>query len=695
MKTLGTPALELKANSLSYDTITLTWAPVQKADTYRVLYKYSSDSNYIPSALIPATSLSQSAGNYVYGFKPFGGGALDAAKAGKLMDIKLEALNEARKIADGGGDIKTVSNVISNARLFGPAEIMGTLTATENTFTDRITLTWQEVSDAAGYYVVRQQGPINAELPGGGETLYYVDAGDKSLTGKDVSIVEGVKSDSAVDFAAELGCSGGVYTLTDKALNDNGYADKKDAFGVYAAQQNDIPWGYPYTYYVVPVLSENNRPSIRSDKSCVVGGITYLGTSMAPLAKTGRALGFVVDVKATKGTFSGAGDDDETANIGIKVSWVKPEGIDGAIAYKVFRRAQTYSGDWDTLTSSPLSNLFYEDTYGVSGGPVDGTVYEYAVGIIANGKISEPGENARFIDRSRIAMDNDFPAERKIAGYVLPRPTMVSASRIAQSDADGPYETVKFYAAGVDSSDSERKDRGIHGYAIQVRDQSSGRAWKTIKEIPIDAADPADYTENVHNINGLLNVLRDYRHYYRIRTYVDYGGKIYSPPPPDPGLTGAESGYVKWGARPITATEFAGLTSLAIGTALAGRSYSTAIIGDKDNNVDLTGNKPFFLTIGGTIKVVTTKIPFVGSSIKSYNNTLILSFNATDVPGLVYNGSVTISSLTSDSGSYSVTFNGTTVSVDRKYISKPFTFSGTTGQNCDGFDNWTAANGWQ
>jgi hypothetical protein len=258
---------------------------------------------------------------------------------------------------------------------------------------------------------------------------------------------------------------------------------------------------------------------------------------------------------------------------------------------------------------------------------------------------------------------------------------------------------VEFYSAGVDGLNSARKDRGIDGYAIQVRDQSHQRAWKTIRYIPIGDADPETYTEDIQNNhadnenNGLLNVLRDYRHYYRVRTYVDYGGKILSPPPPDPGLGGAENQYIKWGARPITATEFAGLTSLAIGTAIAGTECSPALyeLFGKTVNKSINGTV-FFLSAGGSVAIKANS-PLSGGSITEYSGSN-LTFSSPGAP-FDYGGSVTISGLTSDGGSYKVTFGSTTVTVGRNFIGKPFAFGGKVTQNCDNIYDWDPAGGWQ
>jgi hypothetical protein len=697
-KILGPVELNAAA-SLSYDTITLAWPPVVRADTYRVLYRYTGDSEYTSTALIPATALSVQGGKYVYGFKPLGSAGIDAAQAGKPMELKLEALNEVRRLADGGGEIKSVSAPV-NARLFGPAglEQPGALTVTAYNSLDDISLGWREVKDAAGYYVVRRQYQMNDAMPlSGAETRYYVNAGARTITGIDVRISGNIKENSD-EIPPELEYAGEVYTLKDKALLDVEYAMAKDDFGAYAEEQNDIPWGYPYHYFVVPVLSEYDMPSIGPDKSCAVGGVTYSGASMAPLEKTGRTLGFVTGVRAAKGTHSGPGDDGLPVNNGIRVQWTAP-GLTGEPAYVVFRRAQASEGSWTLLTASPLTGVnYYDDQFGGAAGPLSGTVYEYLVGISANGLVSRPDQNARFIAKSRAVMDADFPGEREIAGYVLPQPTMHRASKTTQGDAaSGYYETVEYFPAGVDTLNSA-KERGIDGYIIQVRDQSHSRAWKTILEIPLEDTAPVPdtdrYTADITNVSGLLNVLRDYRHYYRVRSYVDFGEKILSPPPPDPGLGGTETAYIKWGARPITAAEFAGLTSLAAGTAIAGTACDGGIFG-KTVNKSINGNI-FFLSAGGTISIKAGSI-LSGSSINEYNSNTLTFTSPADAP-FNYGGTVFIDKLTSGGGSYSVTFNGTTVSVDRKYIIKPFAFGGKATHSieiCNGLYLWDTAKGWQ
>jgi hypothetical protein len=584
---------------------------------------------------------------------------------------------------------------VNGGRLFGPAglEQPGAITASQTASVTEIEFSWNEAAGAAGYYVIRRQYDTGNAGPRGDPVLYYVDAQTKALKGKDVAVDEMDLPEDSADVSAELVFAGGKYTLKDKAMTDAVYLAKQAGFGRYADEQNEMLWGLPYRYRVIPVLSESHRPLVNGDGTCAVGGVSYSASSAAALEKTGRTLGFVTDVKATKGTWSSGGG----VNDGIKITWTKPAHISGSPSYYVFRKREAGDDSWIPLTSSPVTAVFFENKLGESNAPADGTAYEYVVGISLDGMVSHPEENARFVVERRTEMDDIYTAERKMSGFVLPKPTMISASK----EDNGDYsEVVQWNAAGVDSLNPEsRKNRGVAGYAVEVRDQSNARNWQIIKTVEITAGeDPADFTERLYNINGLLNVLRDYRHYFRVRAYA--ADEIYSPAPEDLPLDGSENDYIKWGARPITATEFAGLTSLTIGAALTGTSYGTATLsGTKNTDVNLNGRAPFFLTISGTLRVTTNKAFLGSANITTYShltNPLTFSFANEDGLPFTYSGSVSISGLTSGGGTYSATFNGTTVSENiRQHILKPFTFSGTSGQNCDGFYEWTSTSGWQ
>jgi hypothetical protein len=105
--------------------------------------------------------------------------------------------------------------------------------------------------------------------------------------------------------------------------------------------------------------------------------------------------------------------------------------------------------------------------------------------------------------------------------------------------------------------------------------------WHMIKDIPYgDIADELDQSTMVTNSSGLLKVLRDYKHFFKIRSYVNGpDGKVYCP---DPSYTYTHARndtaayninqtadpynteYVMWGARQVTPTELVKIATLVI-----------------------------------------------------------------------------------------------------------------------------------
>jgi hypothetical protein len=428
--------------------------------------------------------------------------------------------------------------------------------------------------------------------------------------------------------------------------------------------------------------------------------VTYSAPSAAALEKTGRTLGFVTGVRATKGT----GSSDGTTNDGIRITWTKPARIPDSKnpSYYVFRKREAIAADsWIPLTSSPVTAVFYDNKLGESNPPADGTAYEYVVGISLDGMVSHPEENARFAAQLRTEMDDTYTAEQKMSGFVLPKPTIISAS--GGTDPDAPQTasgiTVKWNSAGVDSLSSARKNRGVAGYAIEVRDQSKNRVWKVIKTIDL-SGDPAEFTEVLGNTGGLLSVIRDYRHYFRIRAYVDDGGKIYGPPPADLPLGGSEDqdDFIKWGTRKVTdIEEFTAALSLAIGVALQNDST-----GGYNFSKALTSKTPLFTTISGTLTgtsqdLLSQNAKYYGAKYALFNGPAASQFELTFTGAINgFSGKVKVSKLDSGGGgTFQVDFNGSGYkNVDKKHFLKPFTFGSSTFKSCDSL-SWTLETGWQ
>jgi hypothetical protein len=709
---LGVPVIS--AGSLSYSRVNLLWAPVLKADSYQISYVYKDlpGVSYGPVAVDALDLALDGSGNYVYGFSPQGYN--DTRRAGKLLSVKLEALNTARSGEDGV-PVKAVSDAI-DAWVFGPAELR-IISITKDTSPSEISLSWQGFAGAAGYYVVRRQYKMDLSGPRTGEEVfYYVNAAAPALRIKNLN---NGNEDSA-DVSARLSRDNEIYTLSDIYMNDAAYALRKQSHGFYAEEQNDMAWGYPYCYYVLPVLSENDKPAFDyGAHTCTLGDVTYTGNSIETLKETGRLFGFGEKVKATKG--SAITDmDGVDINDRIELSWEEPGRFrDGKTKYYLYRKLKDSPGEWTLLTPSPIDETRFTDGFSSLTPLQAGLSYEYCVGLtrLDSGGSSHPEQNARYLEECRKTMDDDLPGESQMAGYVLGNSTIVSVSRDIRGDDDaGYYETLTWNCAGIDNGSSPRRDRGITGYEIQVRNSDDGGTWKTFKQVAADL-DRVSFTENLDNSGGLLKMLRNYRHYFRVRTYYENdGGRIYSAPPPNPDYgAGAENYWVKWGSRQITKNEFALLTSLAIGSALQGIAQG----GHDPNNCNTARNlspvTPVFPNIGGTLYAASsrkwqfTSLGYVPDKIEKYGaekylgGALGISFEERAKPFTLtftgalpmYTGTVYINNLGSNGGGdYKMSFNDTeNFTVDKMFFLQPFTFGEGNFKNCDSLDgNGTA--GW-
>lgn len=717
VQNLGVPAIS--AGSLSYGQVNLVWAPVQRADSYRITYVYNDQPgvSYAPVLVDMQELALDSGGNYVYGFQPQGYN--DVRQAGKTLTVKLEAHNAARS-GEEGVPVKTESNALS-AQVFGPSGLQ-IISITKDTSPSEISLSWQGLANAAGYYVVRRQFKMDLSGPHTGEEVfYYINAASLGLRIKNLNN----GNEDSTDVSAGLSRDNSVYTLRDKYMDDAAYNQRKQSHGFYADEQNDMAWGYPYCYYVLPVLSENDKPSFNyAANTCTLGDVTYINDSIDVLKETGRLFGFGEKVSATKGS-AVTEIDGEDVNDRIDVSWEEPGRFkDGKTAYYLYRKLKDSPGEWTLLTPSPISETRFTDSTGGSGTltpPQAGLTYEYCVGLARSGidgaGSSHPEQNLRYLEECRKTADEDFPEETQMAGYVLGNSTLVSASRDMRGDENsGYYETIVWNCAGIDNNSYPQKNRGITGYEIQVKNNDGGGTWKPFKRVSA-GPDALSYTENLDNSGGLLKMLRDYRHYFRVRTYYEgEGGLIYSAPPPDPDyVAGQENSWVRWGARQITKNEFAALTSLAIGSALQGIAQGGVDPSGSNTVRGLSPATPVFPNISGTLYAASSRklsildLGYVPNTLEKYGaekymgGLFNLSFLERSKPFTLtftgalamYTGTVYIDNLDSGGGgAYKMTFNGFgEFTVDKKFFLKPFTFDEAEFKNCDSLD-WDGTSGW-
>jgi hypothetical protein len=286
---------------------------------------------------------------------------------------------------------------------------------------------------------------------------------------------------------------------------------------------------------------------------------------------------------------------------------------------------------------------------------------------------------------------------KRMRGFMLDRVKMVSVSRDARSDGQGSFGELVTWT---------RDGTSVDGYTVYLlnRNVNNGRQW-----IECDSVSGKMISHLITNSGNRLKVLRDYKHYYKVRSYVlnDAGNKIYGPDPM-PNYTWTASTdtelYVKWGARQVSADEFAAITALSIGTGMNWAGNQTSDVPDRrgDHNVSFSesnvgynrdinfnNSKPYFITVSGHLYGYCTATAMTPtqygadcagafgalSGAKDHLSTLTIT-GPGDVNGM-YSGTVKILRLGSGAGTgpYKVTYNGQTdYSVEAKHYRECFTF---------------------
>jgi hypothetical protein len=620
-RTLGVPKASLDDDS-TYNSITAAWIEAQKADTYRVRYRYTegADTAYKTAATVKKEALSIDAfGKYKYTFKPEGD-EIDISKAGLEIQIQIEALNEGLRKLVGGGEISTSSTEDVRTRLVGPALL--DLSVSKAVSPQDINVSWKKIPGAGGYYVFRRQFNMTNTAEDGAEAVvYYVfERPIVSITGKGLllenpSNLNSPKIDTTT-VKASIVFADGRYTLTDTYMPDNEYDVLYFSHTpAYKDQQNDIAQGCSYRYYVVPVISDShtalnsilfeyNKDS--SNKNTSIdrytmenGEIKYSGA--AAIERDGFTFGFGQNVTATKGTFVSGTYNDKTNNVnnGVKVTWSKPPRLPDGFnpRYTVYRK-RSGGSEWDTLTTTNANITEFSEAQKEGD---RGFAFEYVIGISRSDGTpgSDPRYNRRFINNCYNQLDDK--SRPKMLGFMLNYVEMESVSRNEQKVGDKFAEEVRWFSAGIKHRDGEGYKWGIDGYEVFVMNRNINAEWHKITEIKYaDIPDQNNQSVKVSTGMGsvtlnttagnmsfdLLRVMRDYKHFFKIRSYVlnDFNEKVYCP---DPVWTytyqfgtseadhiaksnAMQNQYVKWGARQITKDEFIKIASVYAGRGISG-----------------------------------------------------------------------------------------------------------------------------
>ena len=496
-KTLGTPEPQFDENAVAYNSISVSWAEVQQAESYEVALfddetqlgeTETLDADKIPGIL--------TAGVLTYKISdPVGYD--DATISGKDLTLKVTA-----KDAVDSSEKEVV------VRTMGPAALE--LTASKATSSDKITVEWNKVTGAAGYILqrVRYNIPENGESDSAQKTdVFYVGASGE-ITCDEVEI-----SDSVLGLAS----SDGKITITDKQIeltSTNGYE----------VSQALISSGVPFEYTVLPVLSPDDSSEVASFK------IAY--GNVDKITSQGSTHGFGHNVTASKAEYTNK----------IDISWNKPANSSGLVP-TLYKRAiassssATDSSEWKNVGKVFLKDdTSYTDTLSVA----DANIYEYAV------KYGEAKPVFSKAYLNLLASRETVLNEQENRGYAF------NMNYVATTGNEAEFaENLNW----IPFDSSYRKAARATGYTIYCKNTNYPHGWQKIATLDssgkrtegFTASDSFgnsgkynvayDYNEKLPNsltikpvtptakfgdvtgggsYEGLLKVLRDPRHYYKI-----------------------------------------------------------------------------------------------------------------------------------------------------------------------------------
>lgn len=488
--TLGTAEPEMQTPD--YDSITIVWDKVQMAkaelsDAYKVSAKYAGTSAELTTAENCVITEEDNKIKCVI-TKP--ANYDDATISGKTIDLSITVTGEK--------DSTTSSDKVFT---LGPANL--NVTRDPELYTDHINISWNRVEGAKGYLVFRTVKDISGNFLSNGNVLYVQ---------QDGVYVDGTKISSALTYF-----TGEKVTFTDCYEYTNIDDAQTDAL---KRDQIKLTWGLPFSYTVIPVLSDKDinfeisGSNITAKTSKKDNSFTYKNISQV----TSSTFGYGLNVKASKAA----------SNTVVTVTWDQPYEPTNKIP-RVYRRRN--KGDiWEKIanpTSSSETSLKVNITYGAN----DINTYEYAV-VYNNSEFDKT-----YLEDLAATHDENSPNELSCKGYTLSLPQ----GYITASHGTGYQEIFDW----TDSTyDFNNRNIGPDYYEIQILNKNKTTGWTAVGKISVDPSNnnygkqvSSDYKgttlvtaksnsnyqailEPVFDADntsfGQLKVLRDYKHYYRL-----------------------------------------------------------------------------------------------------------------------------------------------------------------------------------
>ena len=670
--TLGTPAVTFDETKATADSITVSWPKIEKATSYEVTYAYDgvpgttqilrdgaaitfaeaykADTKIIPVTKEDEPLVSDDITCEIP--KPIGYDYM--AYSGKDVTVTVKAINETRQTQTTG---------TAATRTLGPAAagVNAAVAVKENS----IDVSWKEVPGATGYLIARTRyGASNTDdsRSTDGEFVYFYNGTKLSVLGQDEA-----------KFTSTVVVQDGIFTLSDIYSDSTGVA-QDDPSRKFRIEQDKLGWGYPYRYQVFPVKTAS--PVFARDENistCTVDDVVFLDAGKNYVV--GSAIGYGLDVKATKA---------ESADT-VTVTWTKPYmGGTGTLKPVLLRvESGTSETSWTTYSQADFETEGSKATVHLSGdGANRNKAYDYVVKYVPDGSSGFTySPLAAYTEAQKGDSSLDEPANK---GYFF---SVVGAEASKTDIKDGGASTFAEELTITPYNWTERKN-GPEKYKVYVKNNNIDGNYNLVATIPVNKKSYGTPAVNVSDINvtvsgsglrftpvfsgdvhgGLLKVLRDYKHYYKIeavRTITDSDGVETE----ITAVLGDDDSI--WGARQITAKEFAYIASISVGDSL----YNSDICSSSSSGYVWTFNfdkstGPYLLSISGLMHssrwAWLTDRPHTHGANYSFPDQVsekaILSFKTKDASLLIdCSGSVEIENFSKNTGTFVVKYKSETL----------------------------------
>ena len=530
VKTLKIP--DLSFSSVSYDKIEVSWDKDDVSNgEYTVTAHYEDDpetdsvSNGEGGTSVMTITESNSRFTCTIE-KP--SGYDDPEKSGKPITLSVSTASFTSGNEPSDEKEKKDKTAVANITVctLGPA-LTGTVI--EESDKDSILVQWNEVQGASGYKIYRTKYASNGT---GGWTpekvdVYYKDAG----TSGEFRISEG---EGTIGKKTTCTSTAGVYTLRDA------YADSYDDTNPYSVNQSQIAWGLPYSYTVIPVLSENDFSGgdiidakfvlfSKDSKGAYTGG-DGIG-AFADKVK-GSAFGYGLNLNASKAS--------DTKNVSI--IWTEPYGSADKVPYLYRRSYNDNNPVWSKVPVElyDVSNNNWIEFHVNEDDSDRCNPFDYLVSYDPQTVSSVHNSFIKEIERNENLDEN---GERACKGYAFTLPGITAKTGTGYSE--------EVYWEAYDYS---KRAQGPESYEIFMRNDNKKDGWvkictlkagnnsqnATLNEETVDKEKydiDLDFTGlsftvkpsgiasgKASNTNGLLKVLRDAKHYYKIEATRKAGG---------------------------------------------------------------------------------------------------------------------------------------------------------------------------